>query len=284
MPLSLADSGATDVMAFFFLPWNATVDLKRGLPHFLSSAKKDLSFMTSSRLANPAAESLVLARSVLIGLFALFFSSGALALIYEVIWQRQFALVFGSAAPATAAVLAAYFAGLGLGSRCVGSGGGEMEAPAQGVRSIGGVNRSRGSMVTPLLHGFERAYPGCSDISAPARFFCSCQNCCSPSSRSEFRHSAWAGHCPVLGELLDRGERRLGINAGLLYVANTFGAALGAVSVPFLFLPMLGANRTVLVCIGETCWWRWPRVVWIGFGQRGETGEQAGAHYISRPA
>ena len=45
-----------------------------------------------------------------------FFCSGAFALIYEVVWQRQFALLFGSGAPATAVVLAAYFAGLGVGS------------------------------------------------------------------------------------------------------------------------------------------------------------------------
>src|ERR1051325_6419872 len=57
-----------------------------------------------------------------VGLFvtALFFFSGVFALVYEVLWQRQFALVFGSGGPATAAVLAAYFAGLGLGSRVIG--------------------------------------------------------------------------------------------------------------------------------------------------------------------
>jgi hypothetical protein len=47
---------------------------------------------------------------------ALLFVSGAIALVYEVVWQRQLALLFGSASPATGAVLAAYFAGLGLGS------------------------------------------------------------------------------------------------------------------------------------------------------------------------
>ncbi len=50
----------------------------------------------------------------------LFFASGALALAYEVLWQRRFALVFGGGAPAAAAVLAAYFAGLGVGSYVVG--------------------------------------------------------------------------------------------------------------------------------------------------------------------
>ena len=46
--------------------------------------------------------------------------SGAVALVYEVAWQRQFALVLGSSSAATAAVLAAYFAGLGTGSLVVG--------------------------------------------------------------------------------------------------------------------------------------------------------------------
>src|SRR6185436_6467324 len=50
----------------------------------------------------------------------LFFFSGAIALVYEVIWQRKFSLLFGSSAPATAAVLVSYFAGLGLGSYVIG--------------------------------------------------------------------------------------------------------------------------------------------------------------------
>jgi spermidine synthase len=61
------------------------------------------------------------AASVLLGF--LFLGSGAIALVYEVLWQRQFALLFGSGAPATAIVLAAYFAGLGLGSLVFGKWG-----------------------------------------------------------------------------------------------------------------------------------------------------------------
>src|SRR5688500_10095916 len=50
----------------------------------------------------------------------LLFCSGAVALIYEVLWFRQFSSLFGSAASASAAVLIAFFAGLGLGSFAVG--------------------------------------------------------------------------------------------------------------------------------------------------------------------
>jgi len=55
------------------------------------------------------------ARAYRILLSVVFFCSGAIALVYEVIWQRQFALLFGSGAPATAIVLAAYFSGV---ARC----------------------------------------------------------------------------------------------------------------------------------------------------------------------
>ncbi len=47
------------------------------------------------------------ARAHRILLSVVFFCSGAIALMYEVIWHRQFALLFGSGAPATAIVLVA---------------------------------------------------------------------------------------------------------------------------------------------------------------------------------
>ena len=53
-------------------------------------------------------------------LYLLFFLSGAAALAYEVLWMRRFAVLLGATAPAVAAALAAFFAGLGLGSYLLG--------------------------------------------------------------------------------------------------------------------------------------------------------------------
>ena len=49
-------------------------------------------------------------------LIVLFFLSGACGLVYEVVWMRMLTLVFGATAFATAAILAAFFSGLALGS------------------------------------------------------------------------------------------------------------------------------------------------------------------------
>ncbi|HGJ66880.1 TPA: hypothetical protein ENS27_16090, partial [bacterium] len=49
-------------------------------------------------------------------ILALFFASGAVGLIYQIVWNRMLTLVFGSTVFATTTVLTAYMAGLALGS------------------------------------------------------------------------------------------------------------------------------------------------------------------------
>lgn len=49
-------------------------------------------------------------------ILTLFFLSGACGLVYEVVWMRMLTLVFGATAFATSTILAAFFAGLALGS------------------------------------------------------------------------------------------------------------------------------------------------------------------------
>src|SRR5947207_12698683 len=51
---------------------------------------------------------------------ALLFFSGACALTYQTVWLRQFRLIFGASTFATAAVLAIFMGGLGVGSAILG--------------------------------------------------------------------------------------------------------------------------------------------------------------------
>jgi spermidine synthase len=48
--------------------------------------------------------------------FALFFVSGIAGLIYQVLWLRRLSLVFGVTVYAASTVLAAFMAGLAIGS------------------------------------------------------------------------------------------------------------------------------------------------------------------------
>ncbi len=48
------------------------------------------------------------------------FASGALALIYEILWMRRFSTLFGATAPAAAATLSAFFLGIAVGNAVLG--------------------------------------------------------------------------------------------------------------------------------------------------------------------
>lgn len=55
--------------------------------------------------------------SILLRCLLAFFLSGASALTYEILWQREMFLVFGASAPATTAILTAIFLGIAFGSQ-----------------------------------------------------------------------------------------------------------------------------------------------------------------------
>ena len=62
-------------------------------------------------------------------LAALFFLSGSTALVYEVIWFKRFAQVWGSSSQAMAAVVAAFLLGLGLGAKLLGTRASRVRSP-----------------------------------------------------------------------------------------------------------------------------------------------------------
>ena len=203
-------------------------------------------------------------KSALIAL--LLFVSGAVALVYEIVWQREFALVFGSAAPATAAVLAAYFAGLGVGSLVIGRWSRHWARPLR-VYALLELSVGLGALlVSPLLAWFEPAYPwwfqtlsGNPGGLVAARVALTFLVLLIPTF-------CMGGTLPLLGQLVDNGQHRLGLTAGWLYVVNTVGAGLGALAVPFLLLPQLGQSKAVWLgaalngTLALTAWWLDRRV------------------------
>lgn len=193
-------------------------------------------------------------------LVLLFFASGALALVYQVLWQRQFALLFGSSSAATAAVLAAFFAGLGLGSACLGRIAARWQRPLQVYAVLEALIGLSALLITPALSGFGEAYPSLARPFAnhPTAFL---------ALKAGLSFLALAiptfcmgGTLPVLAQFLDHGPRRLGLSVGGFYVANTAGAAIGSLAMPFLLLPALGAQGTLLLgaaanaCVALVAW------------------------------
>ncbi|MDD5297387.1 MAG: fused MFS/spermidine synthase [Rhodocyclaceae bacterium] len=231
----------------------APLDGIPGLIPVLSLATLGLCAWASGRLSplglwdrvQPEAPAHPLERSYLRRMTWMFFVSGFIGLVYEVVFSKQLALVFGGMASATYTVLAVYLGGMALGAW------------------IGGFLASRGWR--PL-----RVYAACE---AAIGLYCLTTPFVLILVRETYVHLGAglqpddgllvaARVClgalallpptvlmgitlPVLGSDLERHGMGLGAAVGRLYGANTLGAALGALLAGYLMLPTLGIRWTI---------------------------------------
>ncbi len=180
-------------------------------------------------------------------LVALFFASGALALVYQVLWQRQLALLFGSGSAATAAVLAAFLAGLGLGSAWIGRLAPRCRRPLLAYAGLELVIGLAALAVPWTLSALEPAFPWLEQRLHDNHAALLAAKSAVAFLALAVPTIAMGATLPMLAQGLDHGRRRFGLTAGRFYVANTAGAAVGALAVPFALLPFLGLRQTLLL-------------------------------------
>ncbi len=197
--------------------------------------------------ADPTREVEKETRQIFAAVTACFFCSGATGLIYEVLWTRILGLVFGHTVFAITTVLAAFMAGLGLGSYLF---GGVADRNSRPLRLYGFLEVGIGvyALTTPFL--FSRA----EDIYIPLHrafglsFF--------TFSLLQFLlifvillipTTLMGATLPVLSRFFVRSLEVLGGQVGRLYALNTFGAVLGTYAAGFHLIPTLGVKTTLLL-------------------------------------
>lgn len=209
---------------------------------------------------------------------ALFFLSGAAALMYQVLWLRQLSLVFGVTVYAAGAVLAAFMAGLAIGSLLAG------RVLARGVNPLAAFGAAEaligvvGALSPSLLDAASWAY-GALHRYAPdsvgtltiARLVCSMAILIVPTGLMGLT-------LPLL-TAATAGRETVGSRVGVLYAFNTGGAVVGSLATGFWVIPALGMARGFLLAaalnllVGATALW-WAR----------RTPAAAGPAVVSRPA
>lgn len=202
-----------------------------------------------------------------LGISLLFFVSGVLALVYEVLWQRRFGLLFGSAAPATAAVLAAYFAGLAAGSLTLGRLSRRWTRPLKIYALLELVIAGGAILVPVLLEAFAPLYRALSQTWATSPSLLLGSKVALGFVAVGLPTFCMGGTLPILAELVDQGERRVGWTVGRLYLANTLGAAVGALLVPFVLMRFMGIGASEWVAVlGNVAIsliaWRWDAAIY----------------------
>lgn len=177
----------------------------------------------------------------------LFFVSGAAALVYQVLFAKALALVFGSTAAATFTVLAVFLGGMAIGSVIGGALAQRARAP---VRAYAFVELGIGvyCAATPML--FE----------AVQRLYVALAADIAPDSPALLALRVGLGAAvllvptvlmgitlPLLAVALGPRAGGLGSRVAVLYFANTAGAAAGALVTGYALIPLLGVRSTTLV-------------------------------------
>jgi spermidine synthase len=172
------------------------------------------------------------------------FASGATALIYEVLWTRRFVSLFGATAPAISTTLAAVFLGLAVGSAVVGRSCARWSRPLRAYGMMEVCIGLAALLVIPLLGLYERAYPilYAAFSGKPAAFLI--VKTCLAAAALFPPAFLMGGTLPVLAQVFISSPRKFGEVGSGVYAANTFGATVGALSVPFYLLPTFGADRS----------------------------------------
>ena len=172
---------------------------------------------------------------------ALLVVSGATALAYEVLWARDWALLYGSTAIGTAVVLAAYFTGLAAGA-ALGGALSRRRTPLVVYAAL------EGGVALALL-----AYVGVRPLLPPAAawFARNVPAGALPAARTALAFAVLAVPSTLLGATLPVvvGVVTGSGAVGRLYAANTIGGAAGALAVALVAVRALGVRGTFLVAV-----------------------------------
>ena len=180
-------------------------------------------------------------RALVLALFAL---SGASGLVYEVVWTRLLTTVLGNTVYAAGTVLSAYMAGLGLGSFW---GGRLADRRPDPLRVFGLIECALGPVafyltlglagLTPAYVWLHRHLATCPAAAGAMRIGLAFAMVAVPTV-------LMGATLPVLSRAAVGWTSRVGLGVGMLYAANTLGAAAGCYAAGFWLIGSLGLQLT----------------------------------------
>jgi spermidine synthase len=179
----------------------------------------------------------------------LFFFSGACGLVYQIVWVRMLTQVFGTTATAVGIVLAAFMAGLSLGSWLLGR---PVDRSPNPLRFYAFLELGIGisallahlllARITPAYLALYEASGNSQAMLAAARFVLAFGLVMAPTF-------LMGATLPVLARFVVRRLSAAGADLGLLYAVNTIGAVAGVLACGFVLIGILGIHATVYVAV-----------------------------------
>jgi len=187
------------------------------------------------------------------GLIALFLVSGVAALIYQVCWQRLLFQTFGVDIESVTIIVSTFMLGLGVGALLGGQLSDRFPDRALAMFALFELAIAVFGVFSPWLIRAVGAATvrGSLPVIAGVNF-----------ALLLFPTMLMGATLPILVTHVMRRYRNIGVSIGLLYFANTLGAALGAALTGMLVLYYLGLAATI--CLAAALNLLVSAAVWFG--------------------
>lgn len=177
----------------------------------------------------------------------MFVLSGMAGLMYEVLFSKILATVFGSTALAAYTVLGTYMGGMALGTWLGGRLSGKVRQPLVAY-AVCEVLIAVFFVLTPVLKApimslyvsLAQGLPPDAPVLMPLRLALGSLLLLLPTV-------AMGATLPLLVKDLSARHQGIGVSVGRLYAANTIGAAVGAILAGYVLIPALGLTQGTLV-------------------------------------
>jgi len=170
----------------------------------------------------------------------MFFLSGAAALMYQIIWAKQLALVFGVTLYATSAVVTTFMAGLALGSLYFGRLVDRWERPLVLFAILEGCIGAFALVFPAIIEVLTRIYVVFYGPFGDNHYVMSLLRFAMAFLVLIVPTSLMGGTLPVITRAYVLGHNKLGRDIASLYSANNIGAFVGCVSGGYIFLELFG--------------------------------------------
>jgi spermidine synthase len=194
--------------------------------------------------------------------YFLFFISGITALTYEIVWTRMLTLVFGHTVFSVSVVLAAFMAGLGLGSYLFGY---AVDRLPESNDSPSGSNApsalliygwieilifASGALLSLLFANFSGIYSSLHSFIPESVPLQNAIKMLFAFGMMLIPTTLMGATLPIISKYCVTDDSRMGTQVSLLYALNTLGAAAGCLLTGFFLMGTFGVLQTVLLAAG----------------------------------
>jgi len=178
-----------------------------------------------------------------------FFLSGAVGLIYEIVWTRLLRLVMGNTVFSIATVLCAFMGGLALGSFWGGRIADRRKDPLRIYAFLEGAIGIYSILLPEIIKATELLYRIIYQNLHTSFYLFSLIRFLLCGILLLIPTTFMGATLPVLTKFFAGASDRIGWTVGKLYAVNTFGAVIGSFAASFLLIPAMGVSKTINLAV-----------------------------------